>query len=985
MEIKRCINCFAPLKNGDFCPHCGLAQSRYTPQSHHLPPETILRGRYLVGKALGEGGFGITYSGFDLSLERRVAIKEFFPGGNVWREPEKDLNVTCYSSQNYTEAFEKGKNNCMKEAKSLAQLDDIGAVVRVLDYFLENNTAYVIMEFVEGVTLKEYVQNLPEKPNFQQSVELLFPVMRALDTIHKRGFVHRDVSPDNIMISTDGKAKLLDFGAVKAATSAGNATENPIIKRGFSPLEQYSTSGLIGPWTDVYSVCASLYYLLTGSSVDEPMDRLSDAGDHIADKLQGKLSENELQILLQGLAVQPNQRTQSMEELLNEIDGVMPKPVSEPAKVTTKQKLKYLIPSVAAVAVVLAVLIGVLASRNGRANNYVYGRNPANMFSDGFVMLSGDYTYISDKYDSENGRLLLMDYSKDKVAVTNIAPYSFSLNYLNNTLYFIPVDGDGIYSYTSEKKKPERIYPSESASCLMAVDIGEKDLLFFIEASGGKYYLRSYDLSTKESFSLTPGYEAMIYIIYDGTLYYEVFNSSIKKYEIRSVEFDGKNDKCLITVDDSFVGYCFYKDRIYYQKEGEGLIEATLKGKQTKTIDAIKSAVWVNCFGNDYWCPPLAGNDRIYYISEDTHYLSFYDLKKEKVQTVRKGFCADYEFYSDELLFLIDMKTNMGKPCLYTDKGETIELAPWDQMETKKEKYGVQYASNAINDSQIVLFENTLYFISEGNLYSRNLKKGGGATALTSNYKCRNLNVDEDGTCYVTAKTGNQDAIQSSNAKKPFYYGRDIHCMQYYNCNGIKKLFFTDKDRNGKYYVFSINTDGTALTKLSSSPCAPDSLAVRDYRILFISRDKKRLYLAYPTGRYQVEIYRIFNENNSICQATLKDNLVYVSVNKGTTKNVFLEMKPDGTVLGTYKLNISNFVLLSSDIVGINADTKQLCFFQLSNHSNTDIISHKKTKSVNVVVTEDKEGLLVFKDKKGREYLVLTQDYTQAIPLNYLV
>ena len=327
MGNKICVNCFAPLADSSVCPKCGFDNAAYQPQPHHLPPGTVLRNRYTVGKVLGQGGFGITYAGFDTSLDRRVAIKEYFPEGTAIREAAQTSCVSCYASEAFQKRYDDGIVRCMNEAKSLARLDDIPGIVRVLDYFQENNTAYVIMEFVEGVTLASCLKQLPQKPGYREALELLAPVGAALGEVHSRGFVHRDVSPDNIMIDRKSRAKLLDFGAVKTVTEGGTPTETPIVKRGFSPPEMYSVKGKIGPWSDVYAYCATLFYILTGTAPEEPIDRAEE--DTADENLSRVASPAQTAALLKGLAIQPDQRYRTAEEMTAALTACQNDPAPE--------------------------------------------------------------------------------------------------------------------------------------------------------------------------------------------------------------------------------------------------------------------------------------------------------------------------------------------------------------------------------------------------------------------------------------------------------------------------------------------------------------------------------------------------------------------------------------------------------------------------------------------------------------------------------
>ena len=153
---RRCPYCLSPVQSGAPCPACGRDWEGYQPASHHLPPGSLLQERYQLGRALGEGGFGITYLGWDTVLKRKVAVKEYFPTFLVSREVSLTLDVTCHTSGNQP-TYEKGREQFLREAKTMAKLDSIPEIVQVLDHFPEHNTAYIVMEFLEGRTLKEVV------------------------------------------------------------------------------------------------------------------------------------------------------------------------------------------------------------------------------------------------------------------------------------------------------------------------------------------------------------------------------------------------------------------------------------------------------------------------------------------------------------------------------------------------------------------------------------------------------------------------------------------------------------------------------------------------------------------------------------------------------------------------------------------------------------------------------------------------------------
>ncbi len=202
MKIERlCLHCMREMPEGEekICPHCGYNYDNPREITHQLKPFTILEGKYLVGDVLGEGGFGITYIGLDLNLEIRVAIKEFYPNGFATRESQNTSELTAYTGQNL-EAVYKWRDNFVKEARSLAKCSHLPGIVGVKDYFQENNTAYIIMEYLEGQTLKEHMKGNGGKLPVNEVLNMMHPVISSLEEVHKEGLIHRDISPDNLIL-----------------------------------------------------------------------------------------------------------------------------------------------------------------------------------------------------------------------------------------------------------------------------------------------------------------------------------------------------------------------------------------------------------------------------------------------------------------------------------------------------------------------------------------------------------------------------------------------------------------------------------------------------------------------------------------------------------------------------------------------------------------------------------------------------------------
>ena len=265
----RCAGCFG-LFDDQFriCPHCGHFHGAPQKELFELEIGTVLKDRYVIGKEVGLGGFGITYKAWDQTLETIVAIKEYYPGSMVTREPGKQ-EVICF--ENKKRAFQFGLDRLITEAQYMAQFNTHDNIVHVLAYFEANNTAYIVMEFLDGCTLSEYVQQNGLR-SWEGSVDIILQVCEALSDIHKVSIIHRDISPDNIFMCDNGKVKLIDFGAARFAKNM-ESNYTVILKPGFAPPEQYTNISKQGPWTDVYAVGATLYYLVTGQRPEESTNR----------------------------------------------------------------------------------------------------------------------------------------------------------------------------------------------------------------------------------------------------------------------------------------------------------------------------------------------------------------------------------------------------------------------------------------------------------------------------------------------------------------------------------------------------------------------------------------------------------------------------------------------------------------------------------------------------------------------------------------
>ena len=377
MEIRRCMKCMHALAAGEtVCPECGRPYGSVKAESFALKPGTILDGKYLVGEMLGQGGFGITYIGFDLLLEQKIAIKEYFPMSTGMVSREGRSTVVWSDAVMQKSGVEKGFDSFLKEARKMAKLRSIPSVVGVNSVFIQNETAYIVMDFIEGETLLKKLQR--EGPmDYGTCVSLMTPIMQALSEVHKHGIIHRDISPDNIMVQNDGRLILLDLGAAKDLDIQGKdgnmQSSQMVAKQGFSPVEQYGRDGKIGSWTDVYAMAATIYYCCTGVLPPSATDRM------IEDTLtcRPRLTKEQFDVLAFCMSVLPQKRPQNMDALLQIVTHPVGKtppvrdvPKTEPVRPETRNLQppkpdpgrplpKWLIPGIAAAVAVIALIISI--------------------------------------------------------------------------------------------------------------------------------------------------------------------------------------------------------------------------------------------------------------------------------------------------------------------------------------------------------------------------------------------------------------------------------------------------------------------------------------------------------------------------------------------------------------------------------------------------------------------------------------------------
>jgi len=314
-----CVGCMENDSGLPECPTCGRPFDLPPRSPLQLKPRTLLHEQYLIGRALGDGGFGITYLSWDLGLESRLAIKEYMPNGVAGRSGGES-KVVPYTEQTKQE-FEWGLDRFLEEARTLKKFSNHPGIVAVDTVFKDNGTAYLVMEFLDGVTFEEFLARRGGHITFETAMRVVLPSMDALAAVHAEGILHRDISPDNIYLTRSGKVKLIDFGAARNALGQKSRNLSIILKEGYAPEEQYRASGIQGPWTDVYAMAATLYHAITGKIPQPALDRQAQDKLQWPSQLQIQIEPRIEAALMKALSIKASDRFQSMEDFKAALTG----------------------------------------------------------------------------------------------------------------------------------------------------------------------------------------------------------------------------------------------------------------------------------------------------------------------------------------------------------------------------------------------------------------------------------------------------------------------------------------------------------------------------------------------------------------------------------------------------------------------------------------------------------------------------------------
>ena len=303
-----CPRCFTSGFNEN-CGTCGYRQEQVLNQNV-LRPFKVLQNRYIIGVPIGIGGFGITYAAQNAESGERIAVKEYFPQGIALRNADGTVQVV----DGYRQAFRHGLERFSMEASVLQTFANVSGIVRVDDSFSCNGTGYIVMEYLTGRTLKKDAEMMGEVYPFPRAAEVLRQTAGALAQVHEAGLLHRDISPDNIMVDKGGNAKLIDFGAARAYMQQQELTV--MMKQGYAPIEQYSSTASQGCYTDIYALGCTLYVTLSGLKVPEAPSRLDGAVTPPLIQLRPDIPNNFAAAIDKAIEVLPQNRFQTMREFM---------------------------------------------------------------------------------------------------------------------------------------------------------------------------------------------------------------------------------------------------------------------------------------------------------------------------------------------------------------------------------------------------------------------------------------------------------------------------------------------------------------------------------------------------------------------------------------------------------------------------------------------------------------------------------------------
>lgn len=585
---RRCLNCFnlfdivySDKEESEVCPYCGYCEGTPPKELYHLYPGVgLYNNRYVIGTCIGFGGFGITYKAWDNVLETVVAVKEYYPTGLVQRVPGKP-QVIIYTGES-KEEYMQGLERFLDEAKNMAKFVDNPNIVHVDAFFEENNTAYLVMEYLPGMTLKSYLKSKGGRIGCEEVIPIADAVITALKEIHAGGIIHRDISPDNIMLCNDGRIKLLDFGAARFSDADQERTRSIILKPGFAPPEQYQAKSKQGPWTDIYALCATVYRAITGVLPDESVNRVIEDTVQSPIQIYSDIPERISNTVMKGMSIYPEIRFSNVDELKKALDGE--KKVMEPKKELRVRRMKRTI------TVGIALLVVVSMSL------YVY-----NMYKNkkaDVVMNAADISiWIAvDDQMNEDGAKAMMD--------SGIEAFTSSQEKVNVNYKFIPEDqyGSELLKAYENGEMPTIFQAQYATKEIMEYAASVDKVYEYMEKSGSDdcYLLENYKNSIEESKKIPLSFEAPVVYVKRSSEVKNIDNLTISDYkQIESMS------------DDSF----------YISESAEDMLLSSLNSNEnSQNIDDKRKKEWKKLGGSEIYKQFLSDDKLLYYFGSTEDY-----------------------------------------------------------------------------------------------------------------------------------------------------------------------------------------------------------------------------------------------------------------------------------------------------------------------------------------------------------------------------
>lgn len=560
-----CYHCMTQIREEKLhiCPNCGKSLTADPVSDRYLKPGTVLQNKFIIGYPIGSGGFGNTYIGWNRLLLRKVAVKEFFPEQYIRRTG--DNMTVSLMAENLKPRFERGLQQFLEEARNVAALQDIKGVVEISNFFEENGTGYIVMEYLEGMDVKTILQKSGGRKEYEWCRRIILTLLHTLREIHKRGVLHRDIAPDNLFVTDEGVIKLIDFGAARHSDVLADMRAEVVLKEGYAPIEQYSRGAPQGPYTDIYAVAALFYRMLTGQKPIPAKERLGHDTLITPSEMGVTLPEQAEMAIMVCLNIQPQYRLQSADEFMEALEGKNFVPVYESEWILPRVKEKKSFSDIpvwgragiifAAICLLVGIGLGGTAfiRRSGERQDFLSGSSQ--ILADFSGQTLDDAVDELDRMGVENCSVVYELDSQPEGTVLRQQPEAGAVSDDNDIEVTLYVSG-GDHQYTMEDFLGKSIEEIRSYFSWYRFDIEENAYpgaeMVPVEAEAGgefavktgkvnlvKEYSENYAAGVCFAQSLTPGQ------LCDGSenLTFTVSCGKVSDYEIPIPDFSGVGKK----------------------------------------------------------------------------------------------------------------------------------------------------------------------------------------------------------------------------------------------------------------------------------------------------------------------------------------------------------------------------------------------------------------------------------------------------------